>query len=122
MSDYNMKKLEQLEQLTLKFDKILFFPYILDNGFLKCELNLGNMNNKKNLIILSDIYSSEYNQFFVIRLSQKDTEELIQLYYTYEFADNFFMVTADDSFIASIFNFVSTGILTYEEAWQALVG
>lgn len=118
MLDYNMKR---LEQLTFRFDKILFFPYILDNGFLKCELSLGNMKNKKIFIILSDLYNSEYNQLFVLKLSQKDTEDLIQLYYTYEFADNFLMVTDDDSFVASIFNFVETGILTYEEAWQALL-
>lgn len=117
-----MEQLEKLEQLTLQFDKIFFFPYILDDRFLKWMLNSGNMNHKKYFMILGEDYTLEDDLPFVKRISRTDAEELIRLYHTYEFADNFFMIAADeDSSAANIFNFVRTGMLTYEEAWQALL-
>ena len=52
---------------------------------------------------------------------ENDIEELKQLYYTYEFTDDILFLPSDEYNYPDIFNFVKTGLLTMEEALDALL-
>lgn len=54
-------------------------------------------------------------------LSHKETQELYDLYMTYEFSDKFSLF-ADGRQYGTIFNYVATGILTQREAVMAILG
>lgn len=50
-----------------------------------------------------------------------DIDELKSIYYLYEFTDDLIFLTEDTSNYPNIFNFVKTGILTEEEAYEGLL-
>lgn len=119
-SVHDRKKIEQLERLTFTKDIIFFFPHIKDVRFAEQSIPTGNTHNNI-LVILGNCSHSDCDIHFIKKISEKDTEKLIQLYYMYEFTDNFFLIAKDNTSVPDIFNYVKTGLLTYEEAWQALL-
>lgn len=50
-----------------------------------------------------------------------NVDELYNLYYLYEFTDDILFLTQNTPNYSNIFNFVKTGILTEEEAYEALL-
>ena len=67
----------------------------------------------------------EIKKFFPVRmnkisLDEEDYTELRQLYLTYEFSDKFRMISMDGNY-GTIWNYVKTGLLTPEEAVEALL-
>lgn len=101
-----------IERLLQKYDKVVFF----EESFEK--LNLINSNI---LILSTKELDIQEKQFTFMRIMEENARKLRKLYHTYEFADNFILLEQSPAF-ASIFNYVQTGILTLEEAWQALLG
>ena len=54
-------------------------------------------------------------------IDTEDIEVLRNLYNLYEFTDEILFLTQDTMNYPNIFNFVKTGILTEEEAYDALL-
>ena len=54
-------------------------------------------------------------------ISDFTEEELRKLYYLYEFSDDVFVISEDVINYPTIFNYVKTGILSLEEAMEALL-
>lgn len=117
---YNRQKIEKLEQLISTVDCELFFLYIKDIQFLQQEICSEDMH-KSIFVILDDSCHSCCDISFFKRISKEELEKLLKLYYMYEFTDNFSMITDDNTSFPNIFNYVETGLLTLQEAWQALL-
>ncbi len=118
MSEYDRRQLEQFISL---FDKILCFPYTYNSDFLKQGLRIFKASDKKILILASFFYMLECSNLFIEEIPKEKAEKLISLYKMYEFTDNFSMITDDNTSFPNIFNYVETGLLTLQEAWQALL-
>lgn len=54
-------------------------------------------------------------------LTKKEAQQLVDLYLTYEFSDQFLLISRETTNYASLFHLVDTGILTMEEAFEALL-
>lgn len=112
----------ELERLIRKYKKIVFFPSEEAAEFAACIPETILRDGDILILCAEAVFGQGLPEMpdTVIRLSEKETEELVRLYSTYEFTDNFIMI-AENSSCASVFNFVGNGVLTTEEAWQALV-
>lgn len=117
---YNRQKMERLEQLILTVDFVLFFLHTKDIQFFQQGICLENIE-KNIFVILGNNCCSCCDAPFIKRISKENTEKLIRLYYMYEFTDNFYVITDNNGSVPNIFNYVKTGLLTLQEAWQALL-
>ena len=113
--------MEQLERLTQKFDQIFFIPFELDDTFMNLGFQMCARQKKRVLILLGNYGKSMEKIPFIRILSPEQADALLKLYYTYEFADNFVLLTRDYVPVAGLFNYVDTGLLTYGQVWQALL-
>ncbi len=113
----------ELEKLIEKYDIILFLPYFdsVYNRSLTLALKTVNMKDKKNMFIIANYDKVQNSIFFVKNVSNEESQNLCNLYFSYEFTDNFSMITDDNTSFPNIFNYVETGLLTLQEAWQALL-
>ncbi len=117
----NIKKLKKILQ---EYDKILFITYRTES-FLQSISKENKQNKKINIKILliipehleTPVFESDI--YYEI-ISEKDAQDLAYLYHTYEFSDHFVMPEENQP-VASVFNLVRSGLLTLEEAWQALL-
>lgn len=71
-----------------------------------------NIENKESAIIVADFKALSYNM---------NPSEMEKLYFLYEFSDSFQMIAHKGTLYADIFNYVDTGLLTIEEAVEALL-
>lgn len=69
------------------------------------------------IICLKNCNETEYEE-----IKKYDIEQLKKLYRTYQFSDKFLWVSKKNINYASIFNLVTSGVLTEAEAVQALLG
>lgn len=118
MSNY----LERLKSMVRDYDKVILF---------KCRaasfwraISEAEVREKRVLLLFvqgdapPDIEPAGIS---VEVIPEKEAEEFISLYHTYEFTDRF-MVCEDKGFpAASISNFVESELLTADEMWQALL-
>lgn len=74
----------------------------------------------RNVLLLSDVMISEYQEKYHYISSEK-LRVILDLYYTYEFSDKIHLISDQENKYANIFNFVKTGVLTKEEAFEALL-
>ena len=66
-------------------------------------------------------YSVVFNNTgFIIPISQKELEELRELYQLYDFSDKIIFIS-DSTQYGTLFNYVKTGILTEQEMVDALL-
>lgn len=80
-----------------------------------------NRGRQKILILSTKPLNIKEKQVFFERIDKEKAKEWYTLYHTYEFTDNFAVLEQDSAF-PTIFNYVQTGILSLEEAWQVLLG
>lgn len=107
--------LPEIEEDLERFDRILLitdmgigaFPAVVD---------------AKNILILSTGTISVENDSQVTcrQITMEQQAELLKIYHMYEFSDRFRVVSRDSRF-GSIWNYVDTGMLTEQEALEALV-
>ena len=84
-----------------------------------CKLkDFGGSGKKVLFMVLEDVDINE--DCFYYQISKWDAEKLRDLYYIYEFSDKFRVFSGEDNF-GTIFNFIQTGILTWKEAFEALL-
>lgn len=110
-----------IENMIRKYDKIL-----LISGGVHGELKWNdffqvNLINRNILILSTELLNIKEKLVIFEQIDEGRARDLYTLYHTYEFADNFILLEGNSTF-ATIFNYVQTGILTPEEAWQALLG
>ena len=115
--------IKYIEQVIDKFDKIILIP---ETGMKILKRNIiDNVNyadfTGQHILVLSAIMMDSTAECFTYRkISRVWEEQLVRLYYSYEFTDNF--VLLDESTVCpTLLNFVKTGILTAGEALQALL-
>lgn len=112
----------ELERLIRNYKKIIFFPSEEAAEFAAC-IPEAILCDKDILILCAE---TTFGQRLarqgesVTILPAEEAERLVRLYTAYEFTDNFIMILENPCY-ASVFHFVKNGILTAEEAWQALV-
>lgn len=106
----------RLEKMIQDYDMVLFIPY----GIRHFSDDIPP-TSKKVLLIITEPYEALEKDFAVEMVSKAEAEELLNFYHMYEFTDNFLVLAENHVCSASIFYFVKTGILTAEEAWQALI-
>lgn len=125
MYEEEMKKVaEKLNGALEEFDCLIFFPDAgsgdLLDGFCGSE---ALRQTAKRVLILSDadISGRCCGSYEYCRLSAGEQEALKSLYLTYEFSDRFLMI-ADYPKCGGLLNYVKTGVLTMEEAFEAILG
>lgn len=109
-----------LEEAILKYDKILLFD--------RDELILNILNVKtltviyKRILILSiKQMAAEFENITFREITEDEKEQILKLYFTYEFSDKFLFISRKNSNYGGVFHFVDTGILNMEEAFEALI-
>lgn len=111
-----------LKETIQTFHKIFLLP---DKGGL--EHFCGNdffrdvKTEKKILLLVTEPYQMENGCIMVEVITPEEAGELSRLYCTYEFTDNFLLLSKDAPSAASVFRFVESGVLSENEAWQALL-
>lgn len=107
---------QELEEKLNKGFRIILFDYC-DQELLK-----KLFNSKKSKQIDLEIWSSinVSNCDLIKILSNKDMAELIEQYCLYEFTDQIRVVSKSSQY-GSMLNYLSTGIMTEEEYFEALL-
>ena len=101
-------------------DKVFLISEAFHEEFIWNDFSQVNLENRKILILSTKLPNIKEKQVIFEQIDEGRAKELYTLYHTYEFADNFTLLERNSTF-ATIFNYVQTGILTLEEAWQALL-
>ncbi len=113
-----------LERDIQQYDKVVLLTKGVER-FMESGVLDSTESGKRFLFLLTQedegLLKNRYENVSVRSISQEESEEISRLYYTYEFTDNFLMLTENNPAVPSIFNFVESGILTEKEAWQALL-
>lgn len=115
-----MRSEEYLEKVVKNFDKILLIADECEMELTQADIDKIDLADKK-ILILSIRQMELSGNISVERISGELCAQLRSFYHMYEFADNFVLLN-NSQLHATIFNLVRTGVLTSEEAWQALLG
>ena len=107
--------LTEIEKDLERFDRILLIT----------DMGIGSfpaVADAKNILLLSvGAVSMESNPQTVYRqITAEQQAELLKTYHMYEFSDRFRVISRDSRF-GSIWNYVDVGILTEQEALEAIV-
>lgn len=107
--------LMEIEKDLEQFDRIL----LITN---ECTSLFPAVTDAINILVLSiSALPVESDSHITYRQITKEQQtELLQTYHMYEFSDRFRIVSRDDQF-GSIWNYVDAGVLTEQEALEALV-
>lgn len=116
MVDYKM----YVGQGFCDFDKAILVSDKYKAALSQVIGNRGNLTKNKFLIVSAEQCNIDRQNMLCEIVSKEVFEQLELLYHTYEFADNFIYLEYDSTF-PMLFNYVQTGILTLEEAWQAVL-
>lgn len=122
-----MKKdlLTRLESLLDQYDNVLLVDLWDPEMKARWERfwSAGHfVRRKKRIVFLSTAESSIAENFgySYLKITEKTFHELKELYFMYEFSDRFQFISDEENF-GVIWNYVDTGILTEQEAFQALL-
>lgn len=85
------------------------------------DKNLLNISGKV-LLLSTNSWQSEAEQWGLEQkvITEEEVEEICSLYYLYEFSNRFRIVSRENNY-GSVFNLVDSGLLTYEEAFEAIL-
>jgi len=74
------------------------------------------------LLLISNTFRDEYTTCGFVKqfLTQDELKKIRDLFYMYEFSDRFRVISREDGY-GNIFNLVDNGILTDEEAFEAIL-
>ena len=116
--------IELVHKTLQKYNKIILVTRLVPqnvwsrfcNGLVKYKEESANFSF---LFILEEGVSCP-GDFCSITVSHEEAQELYKLYLTYEFS-NRFEICSDNMRYGTIFNYVDTGIMTEEEAVNALL-
>lgn len=104
----------KIERLLEEYEKVLL---VLDQEYL--NLLQEDKKDRKGIIILSKLEPLEEHAFDFLQISEEECGNLIKIYQMYEFSDHFKIITQNNGF-GTLKNYVTTGVLTMDEAAEAL--
>lgn len=113
----------KLARALEKYDKVFLFMEKdeVHRHFMKrfCASDALAHNEKKVLILSTEEFTNG-RTYVCHRLTREKAQRLKEFYFLYEFSDRFKLLSWEDGF-GSIVNYVETGILTWEEAFTAIL-
>ncbi len=119
-----MKKEEKcirlLEEAIKQYDRIFLFDkeeYI----YTLFNTKIGTSIHRKILILSSGQRELSVDSITFWDITKEEKEQIINLYFTYEFSDKFLFISRRNINYGGIFHFVDTGIIKMEEVIEALI-
>lgn len=114
--------LENLDKLLDQYDRVILADISDQDGKARWQrfLNSEAFKNceKKILFLVTEIH--DISRQFFLTITEEVAQELKSLYFMYEFSDRFQLFSNETTF-GEIWNYVCTGTLTEEEAFQAIL-
>lgn len=112
------KSIQLLERAVGQFDRI----FVFENEELIPEVFSENKTIAHKLLILSEKQMvPDTDNIIFQQITEEEKEQIINLYFTYEFSDKFTFVSRNNINYGGLFHFIDTGILSKEEAFEALI-
>ena len=117
---------KRMERDLKQFDLILFFTGEKEfvEEWISCAVKAAELkDSSKKIGILSDSDISNQNCCNCVyrRVDREEREVLERLYFTYDFSDQFIMISDKQQF-GGLLNYIKTGTITREEMIRALIG
>lgn len=116
--------IRKLEYIIEQFDKVLFFSGSTETIFnltkTFCQSSVVKFTDKKVLVLFTKQIPCDNDNIVFAQISKEEAKQLANLYFMYEFSNKFILVSERKSY-ATLFSFVDTGIISIEEAFQALL-
>ena len=85
-----------------------------------CNSEALNIIDKKTVLISTKKLKKNTEKHEQLVISKEDMKDLLDLYRSYEFSDSV-LVVEDMQICGSVWNYVSNGLLTFDEACEALL-
>lgn len=116
----NRSLVSRLQHILDTYDIVLLVR--TKEEFYKCLESVREIGNRNLLLLLPEVFKDTFEKFGLAQqiLTANEFEEIESLYRMYEFS-NRFRVISDDGMYGDIFEFVNNGLLTYEEALEAIL-
>lgn len=114
------KWVESLEYDINHYDKVILFT---DRELLLkfYKLKFDCLHQQKLLILSSEQIIPEAKNFTFRMIKEEEIRNLRNLYFTYEFSDNFIFISVENENFATLYNFVNVGIISVEEMFEILL-
>ena len=110
--------LERLDRIIHDYNRVIIVKKNSDSQYLISKLSRKIREDSGNvLIVTNDIFVEDV---CVNVVTDPEIELYCKLYFTYEFSDRFTVITGSGQY-PSLFNYLSTGILTEEEILEAIL-
>ena len=109
-----------LEPYLDRYDKVVLLE-VAEIFSLISQIKLLDMIDQKIMILSSDFFQSQFQNISFIQVSEGEFQELLELYFTYEFSDKFFFISENNINYANLHHMVDMGILSPEEFFAALL-
>lgn len=102
------------------YDRVLLIQE--NEEFRKCLEGGRKTDNGNFLLLMPDTVEDDFEEFGFTQqfLTQEEMEEISHMYYMYEFSNRFRIVSRENNY-GSVFDLVDSGLLTYEEAFEAIL-
>lgn len=116
------KLLRQLEEWLAVYDHIFLVPDkmveedISVSGILRA--GAGKTGDRKFLLLSASLITESVG-FTYRQLMEEEQEQFLRLYHMYEFSDRFSVISWENAY-GGLFHLVETGLLSMDEAAQAL--
>ena len=125
VKDHRNGKIELLELQSIIeiYDKVILILFEENEAMdimAKFEHSNAMKQTEKNILILSTAEWNGTSNFTYKRIARRESSELRNLYYMYEFSDKFQVLSNPNNF-GTLFNFCDTGLLSLEEALEAIL-
>lgn len=109
-----------LEKELEEYDRVVVAKKVTDGVRRALVKFVSERTDKRILLIYADGTKEEYTALSSRHVSQEEPDEYIKLYRMYSFSDKIYVLDDGKQF-GTLQNFVDTGILTEEEAVEALL-
>lgn len=119
--EYDVQLIENLDQYLKEYDKIVLFSGGRRmNGNLRIPAGLGGQNPEDGIPAKFCSFIRSQNRRDILVLPSDKYKALAKLYCTYEFSDRIRMMGGNRQH-GSLMNYVSCGLLTEEEMFEAVL-
>ncbi len=109
-----------IERVIQEFDKVILVADDFTEILAQTDFDALDFGGRRILVLSESPCHIKGKAFSCEVLSGELAKELRRLYHTYEFTDNFILLEKNCRF-AGVFDLTESGVLSTEEAWQALL-
>lgn len=115
--------LQTLARLLEENKKVLLVPSESSDAEMVSKLFgiYKSLVEENNILILMDMQPLNKQSNRVCTISTQEAEFFKRLYETYEFSNQFFVLSSPDTNCGNLFNYVKNGLLTEEECFLAFL-